>query len=345
MSNSVTSIRPVVLVCGKTGAGKSSLVQAVTSKETVPDSDIGDDGRPKTKRFSVYETPAATFVDAEGMEPGNTIQSYKKFLQEEMIDRIASGNVCEVITQVWYCVDGSGARIQKADEEIVKMFSDRVLLVITKAECMRKKQLDAMNDAARALIEEERIVMVSSVTKAGLSNLIEKTQKKIFGASASDEIKAFKQEWQNYYESRQAAWLKKCDDDADGFINWGAARSFGIAIATFLPLSDMIPLSLNEAYMIMRIGSVYGESVGKNTIGALAGIATGSVAGKFLATVMPPGLKSVVAASVTYGLGQAAKAYFRSGKTLSEKELRKKFEEGKKAGKNKKWEATAGEEE
>lgn len=90
--------------------------------------------------------------------------------------------------------------------------------------------------------------------------------------------------------------------------------------------------------MIMRIGSVYGETVGKNVIGILTGIAAGSVAGKFLATLMPPGLKSVVAASVTYGLGKAAKAYFRSGKTLSKEALRDEFLKSKKEGKGQKWE-------
>lgn len=335
------SNRPVVLVCGKTGAGKSSLIQAVTDKKTVPDSAIGESARPKTRGFTVYKTNAAVFVDAEGMEPGTTIEDYKSFLRTEIVRRLSSGKVANVITQVWYCIDGTGARIQTADKEIINMFSSKVLVIVTKAECMRKKQLDAMNMATRQVANETRIVMVSSETKAGLNSLIQKTHKRIFGSSPSGELKEFKREWELYYSSRQEAWLKKIDEDAEGYINWGAARSFGIAVATFLPLSDMIPLSINEAYMIMRIGSVYGESVGKNTISSLAGIATGSIVGKFFATLMPPGLKSIVAASVTYGLGKAAKAYFRSGKKLSEKELKKEFEKGKKSGESKQWEGKA----
>ena len=46
----------------------------------------------------------------------------------------------------------------------------------------------------------------------------------------------------------------------------------------------------------------------------------------------------MVAASVTYGLGKAAKAYFRSGKTLSKEALRDEFLKSKKEGKDQKWE-------
>ena len=102
---------------------------------------------------------------------------------------------------------------------------------------------------------------------------------------------------------------------------------------------ELIPLSINEAYMIMRIGSVYGETVGKNVIGMITGVAAGSFFGKFVATMLPPGFKSVVAASVTYGLGKAAKAYFSSGKKLSKNALREEFLKAKKEGKSRKWKA------
>lgn len=114
------------------------------------------------------------------------------------------------------------------------------------------------------------------------------------------------------------------------------------ALPYALPLSDMIPLSINEAYMIMRVGAVYGETAGKNVIAMLTGIAAGSVAGKFIATLMPPGLKSVVAASVTYGLGKAAKAYFRSGKRLSRDQLLDEFKRAKQEGKTQEWRPVEG---
>ena len=331
--------KPVVLVCGKTGIGKTSLIQAVTGRETVPDSAIGESARPQTEGFVVYETSAMTYVDAEGLEPGKqTISDYKNFLTSEFINRLANGDVKDVITHVWYCVDGPGARIQSGDRELISSFGDKVMLVVTKCEIMRKNQFETMNNEIGTLIPEDRVVMVSSATKAGLDQLISKTKAQILLHTPEEEKSQFEKEWNDYYLSRQRSWRDACDEEADSFIRWGAGRSFAIALPCALPLSDMIPLSINEAYMIMRIGSVYGETVGKNVIGILTGIAAGSVAGKFIATLMPPGLKSVVAASVTYGLGKAAKAYFRSGKTLSRDALREEFAKAKKEGKSKQWE-------
>ena len=44
---------------------------------------------------------------------------------------------------------------------------------------------------------------------------------------------------------------------------------------------------------------------------------------------------------MTYGLGKAAKAYFRSGKKLSMDQLRDEFKRAKKEGKSQEWKAIA----
>ena len=94
--------------------------------------------------------------------------------------------------------------------------------------------------------------------------------------------------------------------------------------------------------MIMRIGAVYGETVGKNVITMLTGVAAGSMIGKFIATLMPPGFKSIVAASVTYALGKATKAYFRSAKSLSIAQLREEFKRAKQDAKKMDWKSIEG---
>lgn len=182
--------KPVILVCGKTGIGKTSLIQAVTGRETVPDSAIGT-GMPVTHGFTSYETEAATFVDAEGMEPGTTVADYIAFLKGELLERLATGKSENVITNVWYCVDGPGARVQDADREIVKAFGEKVILVVTKSEIMRKSQFETMNAAVSSLVPESRIVMVSSETKSGLDQLISRTKAMITSATGSEELAEF----------------------------------------------------------------------------------------------------------------------------------------------------------
>jgi uncharacterized protein (DUF697 family)/GTP-binding protein EngB required for normal cell division len=333
----VEKFKPVILVCGKSGAGKTSLIQAVTDSKTVPDSAIGI-GLPVTKGINVYETDVATYIDAEGMVAGQTVEEYRSFLQGESVNRLANDNVDGIVTSVWYCIDGSGGRVQEADKQIYSSFGHKAFVVVTKSDRLRNKNEFQAIRQELGDIPDDRIVLASSVRETGLSCLIERTRKAIALDTPQKALDEFRASWDMYFGQRQQRWIARCDEEADSYIRWGAGRSFAIAAVAFLPVSDVIPLSLNEAYMIMRIGAAYGESVGDNVVGALAGVAAGSIGGKILATLMPPIAKSAVAASVTYGLGKVAKSYFRSGKTLSKEKLREEFLKAKKEGKKQKWE-------
>ncbi len=329
--------KPVILVCGKSGAGKTSLIQAVTGPETVPDSAIGT-GLPVTKGIHVYETAVAKFVDAEGMEAGQTVEEYLAFLHGEMLRRLDRGAEDDVITAVWYCIDGSGGRVQDADRKIFSSFWEKAFVVVTKGDCIRKKEEYEKMRQEIGDVPDERVALVSSVRQTGLSSLVDKTRKAVAQTAPKEEIVLFQAGWQDFFKEKQDNWLALCDAEADSFINWAAGRSFAIAAVAFLPVSDVVPLSLNEAYMIMKIAAVYGESAGSGAVAAVAGVATGSFGGKLLATFMPPVAKSLVAASVTYGLGKVAKSYFRSGKTLSKEKMREEFLRAKQEGKSKNWE-------
>ena len=85
-------MKPNILICGKTGAGKTSLVQAVTHAGTVPDEAIGD-AEATTRGFDVYETEVANFIDSEGMEPGQTVEQYSSFIMGEVVKRLDSDSV------------------------------------------------------------------------------------------------------------------------------------------------------------------------------------------------------------------------------------------------------------
>ena len=332
-------MKPNILICGKTGAGKTSLIQAVTHAGTVPDEAIGD-AEAVTRGFDLYETDAANFIDSEGMEPGQTVEQYASFIMGEVVKRLSTGSAENLVHNIWYCVDGSGARVQSADARLIQKFSDKVLLVVTKAETLRKDQIEAMMSQLLDLLPAERIVMVSSHNRTGLGQLLDRALEMTACAidGADGELFGFRNRWNTYYANMRARWKQRADNEADSYINWAAGRAAAIALIP-LPLADVAPLMANEAYMIYRIGAVYGYAVDKSILTMLAGVAGGSIAGKLAASFLPF-LKVPIAAGITYGVGKAAKAFFASGMKLDMDELKAKFIEGEKESKKTDWKTT-----
>ena len=333
-------IKPTILVCGKTGVGKTSLIQAITHPGTVPESAISD-SKPCTKDFEVYKTEIANFVDAEGLEPGSkTIEEYAQFVLHEVNNRIDSGKPEKVITSIWYCIDAPGARVQEGDKKFIRKIGEqRVKIIVTKSELLRPKQVKEFNEALLSLTKPERIIFVSSHRKDGLNTLTESVQADavLAGVLAQAQVEAWKRKWDEYYRKLRREWEEKIENEADSIIRWGAGRAAAIAIAP-IPLADVGPLMINETYMIYRLGSLYGFGVGKNILSILTGVAGASLAGKILASFLP-GLKIPIAAGVTYGVGKATKAYFKSGMKLSQKELEDVVKKAKKEAKKTNWEA------
>ena len=336
-------MKPNILVCGKTGVGKTSLIQAVTHRGVVPDSAIGD-GKPITVGFQVYETAAANFIDSEGMNPGTqTVDEYADFILNELLQRLDAENEERLIHNIWYCIDGSGARIQDTDAKLIKTFSDKVILVVTKCELMRKEQVEAMMNTLLDLIDRDRIVLVSSENRSGLRQLIAKaeTMSEAAMGHAAEELEAFRKRWDDYYANMRRVWTESVSSEADSYINWAAGRAAAIALVP-LPLADVAPLIANEVYMLYKLAELYGIAADNTVITMLLGCAGGSVAGKVGASFLPF-LKIPIAAAVTYGVGKAAKAYFESDMTMNEEELRREFLAGEREARKKDWKK-AGEE-
>jgi predicted GTPase/uncharacterized protein (DUF697 family) len=334
-------MKPNILVCGKTGVGKTSLAQAVTHHGVVPDSAIGN-GKVTTEGFHIYETEIANFIDSEGMNPGKqSVDEYADFILDEQLGRLDSEDKDELIHNIWYCIDGSGARIQEADANIIKTFSDKVLLVVTKCELMRKEQTESVMNTLLDLIDRDRIVLVSAESKTGLKQLIAKAESMSAHAmkGADDEIDAFQDRWDDYYANMRIVWAKNVSADADDYINWAAGRAAAIALIP-LPLADVAPLVANEVYMIYKLAGVYGIAVDSTIITMLLGCAGGSIVGK-IGTSFLPFLKVPIAAAITYGVGKAAKAYFESDMTLDMETLKAEFIAGEREAKKREWKPVA----
>jgi len=117
---------------------------------------------------------------------------------------------------------------------------------------------------------------------------------------------------------------KMLAEEAHSFVNYATARSVMIS-GSFIPFSETIPLTLNQYYMIIKIGGVYGETVGYNQFKSILGSLGSMVIGGQLASTFFPGWKMAVAGSVTYALGRVMTEWISSGMSMPIEKLKEKF--------------------
>jgi small GTP-binding protein len=112
------------------------------------------------------------------------------------------------------------------------------------------------------------------------------------------------------------------------FVKYAAARAFAIS-ASPVPFSETVPLMMNQYYMIIKIAGVYGEEMTYKNIRAVLGSLGAAIVGTSLASTFFYGVKSAVAAGVTYALGRVMITWIASGKTIPIDKLKEMFDKYK----------------
>lgn len=206
-------------------------------------------------------------------------------------------------------------------------FRDDMLFLINEDSNLSEHETNGLKAEVTSCFEKEKkdnLLFFSSLSNSFINRLLTRTEGVISGRFAKggcseEEVEVWREKWSEFYK-RFPVPKDAVDSEADSFIYWAAGRAAVIAAAP-IPLADVGPLVANEIYMITRLASLYGISVNNAVITMILGCCGASFLGKLGASFLPI-LKIPIAASITYGVGQAAKAYFASGMKLSEQEMR-----------------------
>lgn len=290
-----------VVVVGKTGVGKSTLINAVFRGNLA---ETGD-GRPvtqTTREIRKEGIPLSVF-DTRGLELGeykNTIQELEKFIQE----RRKSEDPNQHIHIAWVCIMEESRRVEDGEIYLAEML-DRympVVAVVTKsiADNGFRQKVQALlpqaRNTVRVLAKEMVLDGGHEIPVSGLENLVELTMNFV-PESQRDALAAAQRV--SLEHKRQRAHL----------IVVSLALTAGGVGVTPLPFSDAVAIVPIQITMLARISAVWGipttsAYLGTLVSGAITGTAATAIgrvtAGALLKLI--PGVGTAVGGAINAGV-------------------------------------------
>jgi uncharacterized protein (DUF697 family)/predicted GTPase len=293
-----------IVVAGKTGVGKSTLVNAVFQGNLA---ETGD-GRPVTKttrEIKKDEVPLSIF-DTRGLEVSeyrNTVQELEKLVR----DKSKSEDPNQHIHIAWVCVMEGSRRVEDAEIKLVEMLDKYIPVVgvITKSMSdngfrqTAQELLPQTRNVVRVLAQETVFDGGYTMPAMGLDTLVELTMT-LVPETQRDALAA-----------AQKVSLKHKMQRAHAVVG-GAALTAGGAGAVPLPFSDALAIIPVQISMLASISAVWGLPVSTTFLGTLvSGAITGSAgtiigraaAGALLKLI--PGIGSVAGGVISAGVASA----------------------------------------
>jgi len=250
------SKRPNVLVCGYTGCGKTSLIQAVCGEELVAASAIGD-AVPTTTGFDEYAGEHIRVWDSKGLELGEREEKFAETLAGFLKERRGTLDADEHVHLVWYAIQAPGARVTDCDLRLLTevLANEHVIVVLTKADIARDQQTEAMRSIlVEAGVDPTRIVATSDARSGaiGCQELVELSHALLPAAYRDSFLEAQRID----RKAKERAVLAK-RAKAGGIVAAATVTATGIG-ATPIPIADAALLIPVQTGMIAGLAALYG---------------------------------------------------------------------------------------
>lgn len=337
-----------IIVAGKTGVGKSTLINAVF-REDLAETGMGKPVTTHMRKISKKDFPLNIY-DTRGFELGKDAQKeVKQEVLETIRQSLALNDVNKAIHCIWYCINTASNRIEQEEIDWLKDFSKEnqltqvpVIIVLTQSFSKKKAQ------ELRNMILDENIDVVQVVPVLAQDYEIDEDYvAKAFGLDVLIRImsEVLPDELQDTLQNVQKASLEEKKRHAQAVVATATAAAFSEGFAP-IPFADCALLIPTQVAMVASITAIFGMNINKSIITSFVSSTLGTggatIAGRTLASnllKLVPGAGTIAGGTIsgaTAGLITTAfgEAYILLMEALYKGEL-KSNELATKAGKEK----------
>ena len=314
-----------IIIAGKTGVGKSTLVNAVF-KGNLAETGVGKPVTQTMKEYTKEGEPVHIF-DTKGFELGNAL-TIREELKSEIEKRKKLGDMKKQIHLAWFCISNDGKRVEKAEIEFINDLAKElpVVVVLTKTLDTSLEFYNIVKDECREATNVIRVLAqpyetpIGTIPAMGLEELIDHTYEIV-----PDIAKAALAASQKVNESI----TKKAVDKIIAV----AASSAAAIGATPIPFSDAVllaPVQIGMIASICKVMKVDADRAFLTTIvSSAAGVLGATITGRAVVrglikcipgagSVIGGSISAVTASLLTTGMGYA---FYNAVRTAQGKDI------------------------
>lgn len=314
-----------ILLVGKTGVGKSTLINAMFREELA----LTGIGLPVTQTIEKLSKPGLplNLYDSKGLELSDQSRAQVTRSLFELIDSCQKQGPSEAIHLVYYCIHGSLTRVESEEIDLIRQLQDKAPLVIVLTQAIREESQQMMEflqevlpdiPVHKVLAKSVRIMGGHKIEAYGLEELVYLSVDQI-----PDQVRPA-------FINAQKVAIRMKEEEAKAWVRKYLISSFGVGF-TPLPLSDAAVLIPMQVTMLAHITAIFGIRLDQgqlmSILAGVGGTGTTTMVGRFLtgslAKFIPfiPGnwITGITASSLTMSLGYA---YIEVLKQIAEWEIK-----------------------